>query len=130
MEFWWCRRSSVIRRRSKGMGYRRCGTQTDEGECAGARGCAQRPGKQVLACASTNIAVDNIVEGLLDLGVKVVRVGRPIKIREELRHVCLDVQVQSSCTRHSGLAAACGSRPTQKLEHPKPKLEPFCNTPP
>lgn len=37
----------------------------------------QRPGKQLLACANTNIAVDNVVEGLILRGVRVVRTLQP-----------------------------------------------------
>lgn len=39
----------------------------------------------LLACADTNAAVDNLVEGLLDKGLKVVRLGQPAKVCEELR---------------------------------------------
>jgi len=34
----------------------------------------------VLACGDTNAAVDNIVEGLLARGVRVVRIGNPAKV--------------------------------------------------
>ena len=39
----------------------------------------------ILACAGTNAATDNIVEGLLKRGVDVVRLGNPARVREELR---------------------------------------------
>ena len=47
----------------------------------------------ILACAESNVAVDNLLEGLLDLGVKAIRFGRPVKVREALREATLDAQV-------------------------------------
>lgn len=38
------------------------------------------PFAPILACADTNAAVDNIVEGLVQRGVKVVRLGQPAKV--------------------------------------------------
>jgi superfamily I DNA and/or RNA helicase len=47
----------------------------------------------ILACAESNVAVDNLLEGLLDLDVKAIRLGRPVKVRENLREATLDAQV-------------------------------------
>ena len=38
------------------------------------------PFAPILACADTNAAVDNIVEGLVERGVNVVRLGQPAKV--------------------------------------------------
>jgi hypothetical protein len=49
----------------------------------------------MLVCAYTNIAVDNLLEGLLRVGgVRVVRLGRPVKVRPELSTHTLDYRVQ------------------------------------
>eukprot|EP00897_Mesotaenium_endlicherianum_P003105 jgi/Mesen1/2822/ME000172S01972 len=48
---------------------------------------------KILACADSNVAVDNLLEGLLDLGVKVVRIGHPVKVKESLREATLEAQV-------------------------------------
>ena len=34
----------------------------------------------ILACADTNAATDNIVEGLLQRGIRVTRMGQPAKV--------------------------------------------------
>ena len=47
----------------------------------------------LLACAESNVAVDNLLEGLLELGVKAVRFGRPVKVRETLREATLDAKI-------------------------------------
>ena len=52
--------------------------------------------KPLLATADGNIAVDNIAEGLMKMGLKVVRVGQPEKIREHLQHATLDRQVKKA----------------------------------
>jgi hypothetical protein len=45
----------------------------------------------VLATSDSNIAVDNLLEGLVKLGVRVVRLGRPDRVRPELLRFCVDV---------------------------------------
>jgi ATP-dependent RNA/DNA helicase IGHMBP2 len=37
--------------------------------------------------------VDNLLEGLLEQGLRVVRVGQPVKVEEGLREVTMDAQV-------------------------------------
>lgn len=46
-------------------------------------------GAKVLASAPSNVAVDNMLEKLLDAGVKAVRLGHPARTLEELRHATL-----------------------------------------
>jgi len=48
---------------------------------------------QLLATAFTNIAVDNLVEGLLFYGVNVIRLGRAVKAREDLYRSTLAYQI-------------------------------------
>merc|ERR1712129_437070 len=47
----------------------------------------------VLATSDSNVAVDNIAEGLHRAGVKVVRLGRMEKVREHLDDITLDTMV-------------------------------------
>jgi hypothetical protein len=49
---------------------------------------------RVLACAHSNIATDNLLEGLLKQGVKVVRIGRPVNVRSALWNHTLDARLQ------------------------------------
>ena len=49
----------------------------------------------LLATAESNVAVDNLLEGLLDLGVKALRIGRPVKVRESLRSATLDAMLEN-----------------------------------
>ncbi|WIA20873.1 hypothetical protein OEZ85_005221 [Tetradesmus obliquus] len=50
----------------------------------------------LLACADTNAAVDNLVEGLADKGLKVVRLGQPAKVRSGLRHLTLEALAEAT----------------------------------
>ena len=51
--------------------------------------------EQVLACAPSNTAVDNLLERLVALGLRVVRLGHPARVAAELRDHTLDALVQS-----------------------------------
>jgi ATP-dependent RNA/DNA helicase IGHMBP2 len=55
---------------------------------------AVRRGKKVLACAPSNLAVDNIFERLLQFGERVVRLGHPARVLPELREHTLDLLVE------------------------------------
>ena len=48
----------------------------------------------ILAVADSNVAVDNLLEGLLGLGVSAVRLGQPVKVRESLREATVDAQME------------------------------------
>ena len=48
----------------------------------------------ILAVADSNVAVDNLLEGLLSLGVRTVRLGQPVKVRESLREATMDAQME------------------------------------
>lgn len=52
-------------------------------------------GERVLATAPSNIAVDNILEKLLDTGLRVVRLGHPARTLESLRHGNLLAQTEA-----------------------------------
>ena len=56
---------------------------------------AQQGSGPLLATAESNVAVDNLLEGLLDLGVKALRIGRPVKVREHLRSATLDAMLEN-----------------------------------
>ncbi|KAK9835543.1 hypothetical protein WJX74_002650 [Apatococcus lobatus] len=49
-----------------------------------------QPFGPILACADTNAATDNLVDGLQQCGVRVVRVGTPNKVRTELQQLTLE----------------------------------------
>ncbi len=52
-------------------------------------------GQKVLACAPSNTAVDNLLEKLASNRVRVVRVGHPARVQEELQAYTLDALVEA-----------------------------------
>ena len=52
-------------------------------------------GQKVLACAPSNTGVDNLLEKLVNCGVRVVRIGHPARVQEELQAYTLDAIVES-----------------------------------
>jgi superfamily I DNA and/or RNA helicase len=55
---------------------------------------AIRRDSKVLACAPSNLAVDNLLERLLNAGEKAVRIGHPARVLPELREHTLDLIVE------------------------------------
>jgi superfamily I DNA and/or RNA helicase len=55
---------------------------------------AIRRGEKVLACAPSNLAVDNIFERLLAAGERAVRLGHPARVMADLRSHTLDLLVE------------------------------------
>ncbi|HRY30177.1 MAG TPA: AAA domain-containing protein [Elusimicrobiota bacterium] len=53
---------------------------------------AVRDGDRVLASAPSNVAVDNMLEKLLDAGMDAVRLGHPARTLDSLRHATLMVR--------------------------------------
>ncbi len=54
-----------------------------------------RQGQRVLACASSNAAVDNLMEKLIDLVPEVLRIGHPARVFAALRSHTLDARVDA-----------------------------------
>ncbi len=54
--------------------------------------------KDVLACADSNVAVDNLVEHLVSSGRRVVRVGHPARVTPVLRKHTLDYLLEKNDT--------------------------------
>jgi superfamily I DNA and/or RNA helicase len=51
-------------------------------------------GERILACAPSNLAVDNLLERLLACGEKAVRLGHPARVLPALRAQTLDLMVE------------------------------------
>ncbi|MGV3607981.1 MAG: AAA domain-containing protein [Planctomycetaceae bacterium] len=47
--------------------------------------------EKILACAASNLAVDNLLEKLLDAGVEAIRLGHPARISPRMREHSLDL---------------------------------------
>ena len=62
----------------------------------------------ILATSDSNIAVDNLVEGCANAGLRVVRLGRPEAIRPELLRYCID-RPQSSYSNNNGGSYGSGN---------------------
>jgi len=56
---------------------------------------AIRQDQRVLACAPSNLAVDNLLERLLAAGEKAIRIGHPARVLPELRTHTLDLLVEN-----------------------------------
>ena len=54
-----------------------------------------RNGQSVLAVAASNLAVDNMLERLLDAGENAIRLGHPARVSPELREHTLDLLVEN-----------------------------------
>ncbi len=52
-------------------------------------------GENVIACAPSNTAVDNLLERLVDRGQRVVRIGHPARVKDKLRSHTLDALVET-----------------------------------
>ena len=55
---------------------------------------AIRRGRKVLACAPSNMAVDNVFQKLLAFGERAIRLGHPARVLPELREHSLDLLVE------------------------------------
>jgi len=51
-------------------------------------------GKRVLVTADSNVAVDNVLERLLEAGVSAIRLGHPARVSEKLRSQTLDFYIR------------------------------------
>lgn len=50
---------------------------------------------KILACAHSNVATDNLLEGLIKFGVNAVRLGRPVNVRSMLWNHTIDSRLQT-----------------------------------
>lgn len=74
-----------------------------------------QPPNPILATSDSNIAVDNLVEGCANVGLQVVRLGRPEAIRPELLRFCIDRPTHSNQSNsHHGFS---GSAFKEKIKY-------------
>jgi ATP-dependent RNA/DNA helicase IGHMBP2 len=52
-------------------------------------------GETVLACAPSNLAVDNLLERLVAAGERAIRIGHPARVSPEMREHTLDILVEN-----------------------------------
>jgi superfamily I DNA and/or RNA helicase len=52
-------------------------------------------GEKVLACASSNLAVDNLLEKLVAAGERAIRIGHPARVLKELQEHTLDLLIDA-----------------------------------
>ena len=87
-----------------------------------------KAGDRVLVSAPSNVAVDNLVERLAQQGQKVVRIGHPARIAEQVHPYALDViveeqriivsDIQSKMMKtRLKLEKLCGRGEYEKMEH-------------
>lgn len=84
----------------------------------------------LLATSDSNIAVDNLVEGLAKAGVKVVRLGRPEMSKPELLKYCADEIAAKACgvPRLSDLRDAEKKRGRDEIHRAIEQAEVVCCT--
>lgn len=75
------------------------GTQYGPGQAGFSRGGKKCLGPTVLACSDSNIAVDNLLDGLLRANVRAVRVGRPEATSPGLLPYCVDAIAAEAASR-------------------------------
>ena len=59
------------------------------------QGWVKNSNTPILAVAESNVAVDNLLEGLLNLRINAVRLGQPVKVRESLREATIDAKMEN-----------------------------------